>query len=512
MAATLAAYGSALLLEHARHLHTDLLIQAVALTLAFSRTGPGTGPAGRILPLAVLPPVAVAAAETARLMSAHPAAGDAVFTVLLGATIAVRRFGPRATGAGTLAVLPLIAVLVAQVPGVPPPGHAQDVWAALVALIAASWGLAARWAAERTGFTRPAAPAYAPPARAGGGRRPSASTRMSLQMTGAVGAAFAAGHLAFPGHWAWVVLTAFVVCSGARGRADVLHKGVLRTIGAAAGTAAATVTAGAFGAHDPRGVVVIFTVLTAATWLRHFGYAYWAGGVTAVLALLYGYFGQSAPDLLGTRLEAIAVGAVLGVAASWLILPIRSADVLRRRAADALAVLQDVLAAARRDPDRLAGHQVRFDGAVRRLEQIAGPLRAHRGLRRAVGRPHRAHPADAIDTLRRCAGPVHAIARRAAEHHDVLAAPGIPRLHAAVTADLVRARRAVGGRTVPGRHPAALEEPAPMTPGSPADRVRAALIELDTALRALQRIFAVARGGPGPVTRHAATKRTRVRA
>ncbi|MCO5972362.1 FUSC family protein [Actinoallomurus soli] len=493
MAATLAAYGSALLLEHTAHLHVDILIQAVALTLTLSRAGSGTGVADRLIALAVLPPLAVAAAETSRLMAGHRVAGDAVFTVLLAATIAVRRFGPRATRAGTLAVLPLVAVLIVQVPGVPPAGHGQDLWAALVALIAASWGLTARWAAERTGFTRPHPPAYTPPARAGGGRRPSASTRMSLQMAGAVGAAFVAGHAAFAEHWTWAVLTAFVVCSGARGRADVLHKGVLRTAGAAAGTAAATLIAGTFGVHDHRTVVVIFIVLAAATWLRHFGYAYWAGCVTAVLALLYGYFGQSAPGLLGTRLEAIAVGAVLGVAAFWLILPIRSADVLRRRTADALAVLGDFLAAARREPARLADDQARFDAAVRRLEQIAGPLRAHRALH-GLHHPGRSHPADAIDAVRRCAAPVHAIARCAAEHHAVLDAPGVLRMHAAVAADLTRARLAVGRRTLPGPPPPARDETVPAAPESPADRVRAALTDLDAALRTLQRIFVPARG------------------
>ncbi|MEV5707899.1 FUSC family protein [Actinoallomurus sp. NPDC052274] len=492
LAATLTAYGSASLLEHTARLHVDILIQAVALTLTLSRTGPGADSADRIITLAALPPLALAAAETSRLMSEHPAAGDAMFTVLLSTTIAVRRFGPRATRAGTLAVLPLIAVLVGQVPGVPPPGRDQDLWAAIVALTAAFWALTARWAANRTGFTRPAAAAYTPPAAARApGRRPSASTRMSLQMAGAVGAAFLVGHLAFAEHWTWVVLTAFVVCSGARGRADVLHKGVLRTAGAAAGTVAATVTAGAFGPRDARAIIVIFVVLAAATWLRHFGYAYWAGCVTAVLALLYGYFGQSAADLLATRLTAILLGAVLGVTASWLILPIRSVDVLRRRTADALAVLGDFLAAARRDPGRLADDQVRFDGAVRRLEQIAGPLRAHRGLRRTVrgrGCPARSHPADAIDTVRRFAEPVRAIARCAAEHRAVLAAPDILRLNAAVTADLTRARRAVGRRPT-GQGTASLGAPAPTTPACPADRVRAALIELDAALRNLERIF-----------------------
>ncbi|MEV0405203.1 FUSC family protein [Actinoallomurus sp. NPDC050550] len=484
MTATLAAYAAALLLEHAEHLHTVILVQAVALTLTLSRTGPGTTPADRITALAVLPTVAVAAAETSALMSRHPVAGDTVFTALICATIAVRRFGPRATRAGTLAVLPLIAVLVTP-PGGRAPGHDQDKWAGLVALIAVLCGLTARAIADRLRFTRPAAAFPPVPAPASGSRRLSASTRMSLQMGAAVGAGFAAGHLLFPQHWAWSVLTAFVVCSGARGRADVVHKGVLRTVGAAAGTAVATMIAGTFGPHDTRSIAVIFAVLAAATWLRPAGYAYWAGFVTAALSLLYGYFGQSAPDLLTTRLEAIVVGAVLGIAASWLILPIRSIDVLRRRTADALAALGEFLAAARQEPGHLADHQARFDGCLHRLEQIAGPLRAHRRLRRTVP-----HPADAIDAVRRCAAPVHTIARCAAEAGQVLTAPDIVRLNAAVTADLTRARLAVGRRPLTAAHPPA---PAPAAPGpSPDERLRAALLELDAAVRSLPPIFAPA--------------------
>ncbi|GAA4622080.1 hypothetical protein GCM10023196_012820 [Actinoallomurus vinaceus] len=486
MTATLAAYAAALLLEHAEHLHTVILVQAVALALTLSRTRPGTTPSDRITALAVLPPVAVAAAETSALMSRHPAAGDTVFTALICATIAVRRFGPRAARAGTLAVLPLIAVLVTP-PGGRPPGHDQDLWAGLVALIAVLCGLTAQGIADRLGFTRPAAAIPPAPAPAAGGRRLSASTRMSLQMGGAVGAGFAAGHLLFPQHCAWSVLTAFVVCSGARGRADVVHKGVLRTAGAAAGTAAATVTSGAFGPHDARSIAVIFAVLAVATWLRPAGYGYWAGCVTAALSLLYGYFGQSAPDLLTTRLEAIAVGAVLGVAASWLILPIRSIDVLRHRTADALAALGEFLAAARQDPGHLADHQAGFDGTLHRLEQIAGPLRAHRLLRRTAP-----HPADAIDAVRRCAAPVHAITRCAAEAGEVLTSPDIVRLNTAVTADLTRARLAVGRRPLTEPRPPA---PTPAAPGPSADeRVRAALLELDAAVRTLPPIFAQATG------------------
>ena len=128
------------------------------------------------------------------------------------------------------------------------------------------------------------------------------------------------------------MLTAFIVCSGNRGRADVLHKSGLRLAGALGGTAAATLLAGGIPAGSAVTVAAIFAVLGVAVLLRTLSYAYWAAGITAVLALLNGYFGVSGSGVLGERLAGILAGAAIGVAVSWLVLPVRTTDVLRRRA------------------------------------------------------------------------------------------------------------------------------------------------------------------------------------
>jgi uncharacterized membrane protein YccC len=235
---------------------------------------------------------------------------------------------------------------------------------------------------------------------------------MALQMATALTAAFVAGHLAFHSHWRWAVLTAFVVCSGARGRGDVLHKGLERACGAAVGTVVATLIAGSFPPGDRWSVVLIFAVLGVASWLREISYALWAGSVTAALSLLYGYFGQSAPSLLQTRLEAILVGAALGTAASWLILPVRTGDVFKRRAADALATLSDFLGTPVGDPAEARRRGARFLQSAELLEQIAKPLRTHRTLTRHARRTGGAvpHPADVIDAVHACVGPVEVLA------------------------------------------------------------------------------------------------------
>ncbi|MER6126341.1 hypothetical protein ABT173_27720 [Streptomyces sp. NPDC001795] len=61
--------------------------------------------------------------------------------------------------------------------------------------------------------------------------------------------------------------------------------------------------------------------------------------MTTALSLLLGYFGQDAQSLLPTRLEAIAVGAVLSVAAAWWLLPVPKRRTVR--AAGSAVTLHD---------------------------------------------------------------------------------------------------------------------------------------------------------------------------
>ena len=51
--------------------------------------------------------------------------------------------------------------------------------------------------------------------------------------------------------------------------------------------------------------------------------------MTVAISLLYEWFGVSSQELLQVRLEGIAVGAVIGVASSWLVRPVRERDALR---------------------------------------------------------------------------------------------------------------------------------------------------------------------------------------
>lgn len=347
MAATLASFGCVLALKHAVGLTTGSVLLAVVLALSLGRQQ-GTRDARHrhtlLLAPILLPLLAVAAGEVSKWMFTHPDVGDAWFVVGMSGAIWVRRFGGLGRRAGTLLTTTLTATLIAPGPVVPlGPNAPTRWWGAVVALIALGWVRLTRLLAERLGVLDLEPPEVESPPVRTKARLP-ASTKMALQLAAALAAAFAAGRGMFGMHWTWTVLTAFIVSSGNRGRADVTQKAILRVAGAVGGTLIATALANAFPAGDDWSVVTIFAVLTVALWLRPVSYAFWAAGMTAALALLYGFYGEHGTHLLVDRLQGILIGAAIGVAAAWVVLPIRNVDVIRRQLSIALGAIASSLA------------------------------------------------------------------------------------------------------------------------------------------------------------------------
>ena len=462
--AVLLGFLSAVLLARAARLSEGMVVLTVALVVSLSRTQLGASPRRRLAALALLPLVSLAASGVGRLLAERPALGGVLFTGCLTLAVWVRRFGPAATAAGTLATLPLLALLISPVPLTTRGTEAP--WAALAGLLAflcvacvhlpaealgllprrghsgrtprAAWRSAWRARPQRA---EPTSRRGEPGRVSGPVRRMAASTRMAGQLTVALGAAFLVGHLVFPGHWTWTVLTACLVGGANRGRGDALHRGAARVMGAAAGTVGATLLGGAFPPGDGRCVAAILTVLVLGTWVRALGQACWAACVTAVLALLYGYHGRPGAELLAERLAATGAGAVLAVSACWFVLPVSSATVARRRSADALLALRELLAAAGETPARPAAPGARWEEALRRCTELAAPLRLHRRLRRGKGATA-AHPADVLDALAACATPARALLHHCATHPVPGNTPEFPGLLAALGTTAGAARRA----------------------------------------------------------------------
>jgi hypothetical protein len=348
--------------------------------------------------------IALIAIAIATLIRVEFALGALVFTAAMFGSVWLRNFGERGRAASAVVALPLVGMLIVPGRANAPGGLAVDIALAVAAGViplAYAWALA--WFARLVGLADDesasgAAPsrAAAPPARTGS---LSISTRMALQLAVAIAAAFIAGRVLFATHWSWAVLTAFIVCHAARGRGDAVYKGVLRLGGAAAGTIAAA-GLGTLSLAGPSEALAIVVVLFLGLQLREINYAYWACGMTLILALLAGPDGRGGLGLLEMRLAAILVGAVCGAAAAWFVLPIRTEAVIRRRLADALRALDDVLADAA-DQSEARGQNARLDHCLREIERVAPPVRWHRRLVR--GRHGSEHPAHWVDvTLSAC--------------------------------------------------------------------------------------------------------------
>ncbi|HSI48843.1 MAG TPA: FUSC family protein [Ideonella sp.] len=395
MLAALATLGCALVLAPA----AGTAVLGVVLCLSLSRSQLDRDRRGRIEAAIALPLVSLAAFGVAMLLHEWPWWGAAAFVLVLSASIWLRRFGDAGRKAGRLIALPFVVLLIT--PHLPAsPGGSLPAWllTVVVALLALFWVSLLHALARRLRFLPGMPPEpMLPAAPQAGGLRPVASSRMAIQMGLALAAGFAVGHLFFGPHWAWVVLTAFIVGSGNQGRLDVVHKSGLRVLGAAAGTVIALAASGGLGGHDRGTVALILLAVFLGLWLRPLGYAWWALFVTLALALLQGFEGLPAQEVLGLRLAEIIIGALIGVAAAWFVLPVRSTDVLRRRIADALAALAEA-----GDPAATERSAQPFLAQLANAEKVAPAFRAARRLTR---RWHPLQPADWVDTLAACQAP-----------------------------------------------------------------------------------------------------------
>jgi hypothetical protein len=399
-------------------------VLAVVLCLSFARSHLDRDLRGRLEAAVALPIVGLLATAVGMLLLHAPWLGALVFVAGMFVSIWLRRFGPMTRRAGSLIALPFVVILTT--PHVPSQ-RLGPLMAALVpivvALLALGWVAAFHALARRLRVLPPAQAAtttgiaVAPTHESS--LRPIASTRMAIQMAVALALSFVVGYTFFAQRWAWIVLTAFIVNSGNRGRLDVAYKSVLRVLGAAFGTVLALGFSVHLGSHDGATVALILAAVFFGIWLRPLGYAWWALFVTLALALLQGFEGRSPTHDLGLRLEEIVIGAVIGVAAAWLVYPVRSRNVLRRRIADALAVLGDAVDPA--TPPRTR------DEALAAWAQVAQIAPAFRASRWAVRRGEAAQPADWIDALHACIDPAIALLEQGAVPVEVRRSIGAAR-------------------------------------------------------------------------------------
>lgn len=379
-------------------------VLAVVLCLSFSRSHLDDDLRGRLEAAILLPVVGLVTAAVGMLLHHAPWLGAAVFVTGMFLSIWIRRFGTMGRRAGSLIALPFVVILTVPHVSSQHTGSVLQRIAVpiIVALLALIWVAIFQGLGRRLHMLPPLVKTVttAIAQKPESSLRPSATTRMAVQMAVALAASFVVGYVFFAERWAWIVLTAFIVNSGNRGRLDVAYKSVLRVMGAAIGTVAALTLTLHTGLHGATAAAVILAAVFLGICLRPLNYAWWALFVTIALALLQGFGGSPAPTILRLRLEEIILGAIIGVAAAWLIYPIPSTMVLRRRIADTLLALSDAC-----DP-ATASTSDHVAASMAAVEQIAPAFRASRLLTRPF-KP--VHPADWIDALLACHAPAIAL-------------------------------------------------------------------------------------------------------
>lgn len=378
MAAVLASFCIMYAVCVRAHVSVSVAILAAALCVGLVRRPEGLSLRKLAMKLLALPAIALAAALVGTTFLRAPVLGASLFTVGVALSVALRQFGERAAALGRTLALPLIMMLAVPVPM---GNGSHNGSTALLTLLAGAVAMICA-AAASFGLPKHDRPKNARPVQAGVTSVPS---RMAMQMLTALALAFAIGMPLFGTHWPWVVLSAFIVCSGAVGRGDAVYKALLRLGGAVGGTLLAAIVTLIATPNPYAYAALVFAVLFAGMWLRRINYAYWAACATLIFALLQGAAGESAAPLFGVRVACIVIGALCGVAAAWFVFPIRTQQVVRRRVADALGAMRAMLSGEEADLERHAAE----------LERVAPPVRLHRALFRAKDPGE--HPADWID-------------------------------------------------------------------------------------------------------------------
>jgi hypothetical protein len=425
MAAVLSAFGIAYGLRQALDYSEQNVVLAVVLTLTLSRTL-GRAHHHRALIAIEIPVLGLAAAAAGWLVVNESWIGQPLLALAMCSGLLTRQFGGLVRQAGRLTALPFLTLLVTPAPSVPGPGGhgsalSSILWAPVIGVIAVLCSGAGLWLRGRLvpGSQPPSGPE--PATRRTPGRL-SASTRMAAQMAVGLGVGLAAGHLLFGDRWSWTVLSAYIVASGNRGRGDVVHKAGLRVLGAGIGTVGVSLGTTGLPVGDEWLIVALFAVLAVALVLRERSYAFWAGGVTAMVALLHAYYGDTGSSALQERALGVIVGSAIAVAAAWFVLPIRTTDVLRRRVAECLAALSADL-----DPERTGPPLV--PAALRALDDVTPAWRAHH---LTLGRRADLHPVDVVAAL-----------------HRLAEFPDDDRERRVLRRDIVRVRRSLVGKDDP---------------------------------------------------------------
>ncbi|MDK1343045.1 FUSC family protein [Streptomyces sp. 378] len=266
-------------------------------------------------------------------------------------------------------------------------------------------------------------------------RRP--TTRAAVQVAVGSSLAIVGGELLSTQRWYWAVLTCWIVFLNTASTGEILVKGYRRLLGTVFGVVAGIVLAGLVGTHTWTAFALVMVLIFAMFYTAPLSYTLMSFFVTAMLGLLYTLLHTYSLDVLVLRIEETALGAVCGVVAAALVLPVRT----DRRTDELLGTVLERLA----EVTEAAVGQLSGGPADELLDRARDLDQALADLRAAT--QPLIHPVTPLRTRRHTARYVVALLETCAYHARTLAATAelLP-THPSIAAD--PRLRGAAGRTV----------------------------------------------------------------
>lgn len=172
------------------------------------------------------------------------------------------------------------------------------------------------------------------------------TTRAAFQVSVGSVLAIIGGEFLSTQRWYWAVLTCWVVFLNTSSTGEILVKGYRRVVGTVLGVVAGVVLAGVVGNHTWVAFVLVLVFIFAMFFTAPLSYALMSFFVTAMLGLLYTLLNTYSFDVLVLRIEETALGAVCGIIAAVLVLPVHTDRRTDELLGTVLEKLGDVVSAA----------------------------------------------------------------------------------------------------------------------------------------------------------------------